>query len=373
MRVAILSPLGRNPGKAHGGITPVVRNLAAALAADGAAVDLVVTLPADSETPAAPGPGIRLVDLGRRHGWGTALALRRYLRRTRPEALLAAGHRYNKAAVVATRWLANRPPLWLSVHNTLSTGLASAGPLRRWRRRAALRHLYPRADGIIAVSEGVAEDFAAVTGLPASTVTVIHNPIAIDAVRTAAEFGPTHPWLRDKTLPVVAAMGRLNRQKDFPTLLRAFHRLQADLPSRLLILGEGPERNRLESLVAELGLTERVALPGFSAEPYRELAGADAFALSSAWEGFGNVLVEALALRVPVVATDCPSGPREILQDGALGRLVPVGNVDAMREGLHQQLTAPVVPGDWEAAVAPYRPERVARRYLEVMGFEVRQ
>ena len=346
----------------------MVRNLAAALAADGTAVDLVVTLPAGSEPPASPGRGVRIVDLGTRHSFGTALALRRYLRRTCPDALLAAGHRYNKAAVVATRWLADRPRLWLSIHNTVSTGLAASGPLRRWRRRAALRHLYPRADGIIAVSEGVAEDFATVTGLPTSLLAIIHNPIAVETIRAAAAPGPTHPWLRDKTSPVVAAMGRLSRQKDFPTLLRAFNWLQEAIPSRLIIFGEGPERNRLKALVAELGLTERVSLPGFSTEPYRELGHADVFALSSEWEGFGNVLVEALALQVPVVATDCPSGPREILREGTFGQLVPVADSTALAAALRDQLDAPVVPADWEAAVAPYRPGQVALRYREVMG-----
>lgn len=402
-RLAILSPMGRNPGRSHGGITPVVRDLANGWAAMGHAVDLLVTPPRHGwRPPEGLAAGVRPYDLRARHTVTTLLSMRRYLRRERPDALLAAGHRYNKVAAWAAR-LPGAPPTFLGVHNSISTGLAATGPLRRRQRIAALRRLYPWADGIIAVSAGVAEDFCRVAGLPRTAVTVIHNPIDIDAVRTrAAASAPTHPWLQDREaagqwrrnpavtapvgaappprqppstngtggdrLPVVVALGRLSRQKDFPTLLQAIALLQPERPCRLVILGEGDARPALEAQVRELGLEGRVDLPGFRANPYPELARADCLALSSAWEGFGNVLVEALALGVPVAATDCPSGPREILADGRYGPLVPVADAAALAEAIRGQLDDPVRPADPDEAVAAYRPERVAERYLEVMG-----
>ena len=161
-------------------------------------------------------------------------------------------------------------------------------------------------------------------------------------------------------------MGRLSPQKDFRTLLHAFARVRDHVPARLVILGEGPERETLEALVSELGLEEAVALPGWVGNPYPWMVHAGAYALSSRWEGLPSVLIEALYCGVPIVATDCLSGPREILDDGAHGLLVPVGDVDALARGLVSAL-AGGVPPPAQVSWRPYEQEFVVRRYLDVL------
>jgi glycosyltransferase involved in cell wall biosynthesis len=169
-------------------------------------------------------------------------------------------------------------------------------------------------------------------------------------------------------VPTICAAGRLQRQKDFPTLLRAFARLAARRDCRLLILGEGQARSRLESLIAELGLTERAALVGFQRNPYAFLARAALFVLSSAWEGSPNVLTEAMALGIAVVSTDCPSGPAELLDGGRFGPLVPVGDDAALAAAMAATLDRPLPAAVLKSAVADYEQTRSARRYLEVLG-----
>jgi glycosyltransferase involved in cell wall biosynthesis len=234
---------------------------------------------------------------------------------------------------------------------------------RAWRLRG-LRRLYPRADAIVCVSAGVAEDLRRYLTLPAGRITIIHNPIQILAEEPSARL---HPWLGDRGQPVILGAGRLSRQKDFMTLLHAFA-LLSDLPAhRLMIIGEGPERAHLEREAVRLGIAERVTLPGFVTNPRACMAASSLFVLSSAWEGFGNVLVEAMAVGTPVVSTDCPSGPREILQDGALGPLVPVGDAPALARAIRQALLDPVPAERLRARADDFAPERVVVPYLAVL------
>ncbi len=158
-----------------------------------------------------------------------------------------------------------------------------------------------------------------------------------------------HPWFETGELPVILGVGRLMEQKDFPTLIRAFAKVLKVRPSRLVILGSGKERSRLNALVHELGLQNHVAMLAFQNNPYAYMTKAAVFALSSAWEGFGNVLVEAMAQGTPVVSTDCKHGPREILDHGKHGLLVPVGDSQAMAEAILNVLSGkfPSVTSEW--------------------------
>jgi glycosyltransferase involved in cell wall biosynthesis len=167
--------------------------------------------------------------------------------------------------------------------------------------------------------------------------------------------------------PVVLAAGRLERQKDFPTLLRAFALLRAERPVRLVVLGEGAWRERLAALAATLGVAADVDLPGFQPNPYPFLARTRVFALSSRWEGSPNVLTEAMALGTPVVATDCPSGPREILADGRYGPLVPMGDAPALAAALARALDEPLPSAVLKGAVRDYSAIESARRYLALL------
>ena len=366
--IALFSPLGRGGGTGHGGITPVVSGLGAALCELGLQVALVTFAPRDPRT-LVPNLDSRLAihNLGRGGRRRHLRLLRDFLRRERPRSLLSAGHRANLLAARCggTRY-SDGPPtrILLGVHNAPSPGLKELGPVRRRGRLWAMRRWYPRADGVVCVSAGVAADLTALVPIPARRVHVVHNPIPIGDVHGPA----AHPWLANDGPPVLLGAGRLTRQKAFATLIRAFALLDLRPAPRLVIIGEGAEREPLLKLAAELGVGDRVALPGFVANPRAQMARARLFVLSSDWEGFGNVLVEAMSVGTPVVATDCPSGPREILEDGALGWLVPPGDPPALALAISATLRSPLVSAEvLRRRAADFAPERIAEQYRTLL------
>ncbi|MGF1500206.1 MAG: glycosyltransferase [Paracoccaceae bacterium] len=322
------------PDLGGGGAERVTLNLAAAFRDSGQPVELVLLSPEGRLAPAVP-PDLPVRVLGS----GKLPAIFRlagFLRRHRPAALLSSMASMNCVAVLAHRMARAPTRIVLAEHSTLSAEVA-----RDWYRRMlppAMRRLYPRADGVVAVSEGVAADLSARTGLPRDAIQVIYNPVIGPDFASRVSEVPAHPWLSDGGPPVVLGVGRLAPQKDFLTLIRAIARLEA--PARLLILGEGPDRARLEAEIAKLDLVHRVALPGFVDNPVSAMRASAVFALSSRWEGLPTVLIEAVATGTPVVATDCPSGPREILA-GRSGELVPVGNPEALAAALGRALGTP--------------------------------
>ncbi len=227
--------------------------------------------------------------------------------------------------------------------------------------------IYPWADALIAVSNGVADDLSKTIGVDREKIRVVFNPSIDASNRPGLDVSPNHEWFGQPKVPVIVAAGRLNPQKDFETLIRAFALVRERRKARLLILGEGPERQSLEFLVSSLGLEQDVVLPGYTDDPLPYFCEASLFVMSSIYEGFPNVLVEALACGAPVVCTDCESGPREILQDGRLGPLVPIKNPDRLAEAITQVLDA---PGDREARLRradDFTVEETARRYLSVL------
>jgi glycosyltransferase involved in cell wall biosynthesis len=253
----------------------------------------------------------------------------------------------------------------VTVHNTLSRSTVDHGSLSGlWP--FLLRSFYPWAASIVAVSQGAADDLARTSGLPRDRIRVIYNPVITPAILAQARQTPDHPWFSPGSPPVILGVGRLTRQKDFPTLLRAFARLRRQRPGRLIILGEGEDRPALEALIAELGLTEDAALPGFRDDAMGFMASSALFVLSSAWEGLPTVLIEALAAGTRVISTDCPSGPREILQEGRLGALVPVGDPAALADAMVSALgsSAGRVPPE---ALAPFTRDSAVDNYLHLI------
>jgi len=298
---------------------------------------------------------------------GRLPALVRQLREQGPDVLLALGTQSNLAALWARRFRGIRAAIAVSEHNALSVVARSGRPAFRRAYPALVRRAYPDADAIIAVSDGVAGDLARVAGIARERIALIHNPVVSAALIEKARASPPHAWLAPGGPPVVLAAGRLHRQKDFPTLLRAFARVAARRPARLVVLGEGAERRKLERLARELRVEADVALPGFVSNPYAWMARAAVFVLSSAWEGFGNVLVEALACGCPVVSTDCPHGPAAILEQGALGPLVPVGDPGALADAILRVLAQPPDRERLRARAARFSVDAAAERYLDVL------
>jgi glycosyltransferase involved in cell wall biosynthesis len=386
-----------------GGVERVMLNLAGAFAARGYRVDLVlcqVQGPYQDQTP----KGVTIIGLKASPGWlarAYALAadpqgfiallrpvllpvhtpkkllylpsLARYLRRERPRVLLSAMTNTNLVALWACRLAGVPVRRVISEHITLSQSIYASRKRRKWRRRflaPLVRRTYAWADAIVAVSDGVADDLSQCAGVPRERITTIYNPIVSPALASQSQAPLDHPWFQPGAPPVVLGIGRLHEQKDFPTLLRAFARVRAQREARLMILGEGKSaesRTELLALAAQLRVADDVALPGFVTNPFAYLARASVFVLSSAWEGLPSVLIEALACGCPVVSTDCPSGPVEILESGAYGPLVPVGDDVALADAILSVLHTPP-DRDWlRARGAIFGVDDVVDRYLEVL------
>ena len=303
----------------------------------------------------------------RKAAWilGTVPALAAYLNTQRPTVLLSALNYTNIAALLA-RGLSVQPPrLVISVHNHLSTVAAHAPHERRVLQLA--RWFYPEADRIVAVSDGVADDLARVIAVPRSRITTIYNPIFRPEILIQAQARLGHAWFAPGTPRVILAIGKLKPQKDFACLIRAFTRVRALRPARLLILGEGPQREALLSLARKLRVENDVALPGFVANPFAYMGRAAVFVLSSAWEGLSNVIIEALACGCPVVSTDCPSGPAEILDGGTYGRLVPVGDDAALANAILATLDNPPPRDRLRDRAQFFSVDCAVERYLDVL------
>lgn len=348
-----------------GGVERMVTNLLSGFVQQGHTVDLLAIRP--SQAPAVPDNGISVHPLGK-HTHTSLPGLLSYLRRTPPDAMLAAKDRAIRLAVLARALSGKRFPIAGRLGTNLSAAMEGKPGWQRWARTLPMRLLYPYVERIVAVSDGVAADTRAIAGLPADSVRVIRNPVVTPAFQALAAQPPRHPWLISPSQPVIMGSGRLTRQKDFPTLIRAFARVRTSRACRLIILGEGAERASLTGLAESLGVAGDFDLPGHTANPYAEMAHAAVFVLSSLWEGSPNVLTEALALGLPVVATDCPSGPNEILQNGLIAPLVPMGSPDDMANAIVRMLDAPPDASTLRHAAREYSLEKSAAAYLDVLG-----
>jgi glycosyltransferase involved in cell wall biosynthesis len=349
-----------------GGVENMIARLVQGFLDQGTAVDVLLIKERGGHARRLP-TGARVLRLDAATSLMALPAVVRYLRRERPQALLAAKDRAGRIALLARRIAGVNTRIVLRLGMHLSGSMAGKSALYRWSRWLPVRLLYPKADAIVTVARAMADDFHRHGGIPRDRFTVIPNPsIPPDLGERCAE-PVDHPWLAGNSEPVILGVGRLKPQKDFATLLRAFARLRERRAARLVILGEGPERATLQRLAGELGIGDELLLPGFVSNPLAWMRRADVFVLSSAFEGAPNVLVEALACGTPAVATDCPSGPREILADGALGPLVPVGDDDAMAQAIEDVLDAPPAPEQLRAGVADYTVERSSGRYLGVL------
>lgn len=324
--------------------------LAEGFSRDGYQVDVLVARN-EGESAALLPDNVRLVDLSASRSLMAVLALARYLRKHRPEILFATEHYSGFPALYALMIARTSTPCVIRQDNTWSMDMGRA----QWRHRAVnslvARLLFPKAH-LIAVSKGVATDIAEQLSLPPRRITVIYNPVISPRLEMLAKQPVDHPWFGNDDIPVILAIGRLAPAKGFDVLISAFAELIRHTPARLLILGEGPERHKLESLVSSLGLADSCQLPGYESNPYRFLSRASAFVLSSRFEGLPTVLIEALSLNAPVVATDCPSGPREILDNGRFGTLVEPENPHALCTALLNVISSPPKPhsealSDW--------------------------
>ena len=353
------------PSLGGGGAELSMVTLANGIAARGYQVDLVL-VSTDGPYRKEIAAEVQVVDL-KAQGVATSLpALVCYLKRYRPVALVSALGHANVIAVLA-RQIASVPTrVVVSERSPFSLARAHASGLRARLIGYFVAMAYHRAHGIIAISKGVADDLIRSIGVPQSSVRVVYNPVFSDALLEKSRQVPEHPFLQPGEPPLILATGRLMAVKDFPALLHAFARLRSTRFVRLMILGEGELRPQLTDLVAELGLQDDVALPGFEHNPYSFMRQASLFVLSSAWEGLGRVLIEAMACGTPVVSTDCPFGPAEILEGGRWGRLVPVGDIAALAMAIDAALDDKNPP-DVASRAAAFNVDAAVDGYLSVM------
>ncbi len=354
------------PSLEGGGAERNMLNLARGFDDRGLSVDLVLAKAEGPYLDQVP-TGMRVVDLGDVRLLPSLPNFVRYLRQERPVVLISAMDHANVAALWARR-IARVPTLVLvGVRNTLSQETQHATQTKQRLIPFLVRAFYPWADAIVAVSRGVANDLARIKGLSRKGIHIIYNPVVTSELLAAARAPSDHPWFSPGEPPVVLGTGRLTPQKDFPTLIRAFAFMRARRPGRLVILGEGEERPRLEALVSQLGIEDDVVLPGFVENPYAYMTRAAAFVLSSTWEGLPTVIIEALACGTPVVSTDCPSGPAEILEGGRYGRLVPVGDVEGLARAIMHTLDTYFDAEMLRRRAGEFTVDRIVDQYLEVL------
>ena len=320
------------PGLYEGGAERIILNLAKGVSERGYEVDLVLARAEGAYMSQIP-VAVRLIDLDAPRVLGCIPALVKYLRRERPVALLS-GMFTNVIALWAWKLSGLSGRLVITEHNSLSSVVKYKNDLR-WRMYPKLAQwFYPWADTVIAVSNAVADDLRKTAKIPRDIIQVVYNPVVTPELQNKSEAPLEHAWYKENEHPVVLAVGRLSDQKAFDVLIQAFSLVRKNCPAHLLILGEGENRPALGALILQLGLEQDVILMGFVQNPYAFMAHSAVFVLPSRWEGLPTVLIEALYLGMPIVATDCPGGSREILRDGAYGKFVPVDDPAALAEAI---------------------------------------
>lgn len=307
-------------------------------------------------------PSIPVIEVGGENTLEIQYNLWKHLRSSNSEVLLSTMEIPNIVSVVATRW-PNSIPVILRVANINSMKNRHG----RYRLIPFLKRLtYQRAEAIVTISDGVAVDLSKVTGINRQEMKTIYNPAYNSEISKKSCQPVDHTWLDDEKR-VVIGVGNMKPQKNFSTLLRAVGYLQLWKDTHLIILGKGDLRDELIQQATNLGIRKRVSFPGFVDNPYAYMAKADVFVLSSAWEGFGNVIVEAMACGTPVVCTDCPGGPAEILDNGEYGPLVPVGDEKSMAEAIKKMLENPTESDVLISRAKDFMMEKIVDQYEDVL------
>ena len=339
-------------------------NLANDLRGRGYAVDLVL-VQARGPYLAEIAPGVGVVDLGAGGVASSLPAFVRYLVKNQPAVIISALSHANLVAILARMLSRVSSRLVISERSVL---FAPGMPVHSWKDRLVrrlMKLLYPLADQVVAISRGVQDDLHKWIGLPPEKVRTIYNPVITAELPSLASAPSPHPWLAQGEPPVILGVGRLTPQKDFASLIRAFAVVRKTRRCRLVVLGEGELRAELQALVSDLGLDDEVLMAGFHANPFAWMSRSDVFVFSSIFEGLGGALIQAMACGTPVISTDCPSGPAEILEDGKWGRLVPVGDVQALAQAITLTMDAESHP-DVRLRAAFFSAQRSADDYLEV-------
>jgi glycosyltransferase involved in cell wall biosynthesis len=313
---------------------------------------------------------IRIIDLKHHRVTAALVPLIKYLKSDKPDLLIATMSHVNIMALLACRLACvNTRVIVREVTDSSSNHIDKVkNGIGKGRLIAnAINRLYPKAEYIVAVSDGVAKSLIANYKLPVNKVRVIYDPVVTEELAVKAEEQVEHPWFQEKSEPIILSAGRLCKEKDYPTLLKAFSMLCRQKAIRLVILGEGIERTALENLAVTLGIEDKVSFPGFVDNPFSYMKQADVFVVSSMVEGLSQVLIQAMAVGTTVVSTNCPSGPAEVLENGKYGSLVKVGNAEAMAEAIKLALNNPANPEVSNEAVKKFSATKICEEYKNLI------
>lgn len=294
--------------------------------------------------------------------------LTKYLKKNKPKNLLSHLDRANRIAILAGVLAGGTTRVHIVEHNTMSVASKNYSPINKILLKLSYRYLYPKAENIIHVSKAAAKDLEEVLGNGKQKVKYIYNPIVDNNMINKEMPEAPHKWFSDNGDPVILAVGRLSAQKDYLTLLKSFSLVRQKLNARLIILGEGEQRRTLESEIRKNHLEGEVDLVGFVNNPLDYMRHADLFVLSSRWEALPTVLVEAMACGCPVVSTDCPSGPKEILDKGKYGDLVPVGDPTRLAQAIIKNLRKPKDSKNIKNRAMMFSVENSVDKYISVLG-----
>jgi glycosyltransferase involved in cell wall biosynthesis len=348
-----------------GGVERMMVNIARGLSLKGVKVDFIVKNKDVPYLHLLP-EKVRIITFPVTRPRDALPKLVNYLQENDPDIVLSAKILDDQIALAAKQQHTGRTRFYLRPGTALISRMEARGMgwLRRWLKSRHLTKLFRQADGIVAVSQGVADEVEQLSGVAHDKITVIKNPTITPELYEQAQAAPDDPWLKEGQSPLILGIGGLRKQKDFPTLIKAFAKVREQMACRLMILGQGNKEAMLCRLAQELNLGEDFRLAGFVTNPYLYLKRASLFVLSSLWEGSPNVLTEALALGTPSVSTNCPSGPFEITRNGKVAPLVPVGDVEALAMAMLHTLRHPPDPVPLQEAVSEYSLETSAASYL---------
>jgi glycosyltransferase involved in cell wall biosynthesis len=346
-----------------GGIPRVMVNLANGFSKKGYRVDFVLGK-AEGSYLKHVSNNINIINLNVSRGFKCIPGLVRYLKRENPQILFTANTHLNISAIIAYI-LANvgNTKIVVSEHADFYKAQENRSFPLNYLNLAMAKMFYPKADKVVAVSRGVADSIKIAYRLDDSKILTIWNPVITDELYIQAMKPVKHPWL-NKDFPIIISTGRLTKQKNYPLLLKAFSRVKEKIDAKLIILGEGEDREKLEGLIRKLGLEKDVGMPGFVDNPYCYLKKADLFVLSSLCEGFAMVLIEALACDTKVISTDCPYGPKEILEYAGTGRLIPTDNEEALTDAILEELDNDFVKPNLDA----FKRDKIVDSYIKLFN-----
>ncbi len=353
----------------HSGVDRVMKNLIPEIASRGIKVDLLHVEKHGPYLDSIP-DNVEIIKLGSAHTYTSLLPLIRYLKKVRPNALLSDKDKVNRIALIAKKLANVNTRVGVRNGTTVSIDMQKRDKLGQRMHYWSMHSLYRGAHAILTPSQGAADDLAQFAGIDPARVTAVPSPVIRPDLKEKSEQQPDHPWLPSDS-PIILGIGELSPRKDFATLIRAFAKVRKLRKARLIILGEGKQRDNLELLATELGITNDVSLPGFSDNPYCYLKQASVFVLTSRFEGSPVVLMEAIGVGTPSVACDCPSGPRETLDNGRYGKLCPVGDDSAIAQAIIETLDKPPKSSELQQAAQRYTVEKSADAYLKALGFEM--